>query len=255
MRHNVLPCIAFLIRCQINAFNSFLLGGELSDSHRILLIDDRNLDQTKSITRYITVYKIRPLTDSFNSNTFYIIDTPGYGDTESLHTGLDRHKFITVSMEVMFITLSKMNKIVLTSKSGLTRASAGITAAVTNIFQLFAKYVRQCLRTILTFSDVGVSPAIKVFNSLDWPSDRASLVEVNNSAFKIADAGNYKDPKFRLWWKLSMEGQQEGLTMLGSMDPVPTEQSVRSLMIEYLFQTHAWKRKCFKLQRKRTTYC
>ena len=209
---------------QINAFISFLLGGELSDSHRILLIDDRNLDQTKSITRYITVYRIRPLAESFNNNTFYIIDTPGYGDTQSLHTGLDRDKFITASMEVMFNTLPKMNTIVLTSKSGLTRASLGITAAVTNIFQLFAKNVRHCLRTILTFSDAGVSPAIQVLNSLDWPSDRASLVEVNNSAFRIADADNYK---VRSCWKLSMEGQQEVLRMLGSIDPVPTAQSAQ----------------------------
>ena len=212
---------------QINAFISFLLGGELSDSHRILLIDDRNLDRTKSITRYITVYRIRPLAESFNNNTFYIIDTPGYGDTESLHTGLDRDKFITASMEVMFNTLPKMNTIVLTSKSGLTRASVGITAAVTNIFQLFAKNVRQCLRTILTFSDVGTSPAIEVLNSLGWPSDSASLVEVNNSAFRITGAGNYKDPKVRSWWKLSMEGQQEVLRMLESMDPVPTAQSAQ----------------------------
>ena len=242
---------------QINAFISFLLGGELSDSHRILLIDDRNLDRTKSINRYITVYRIRPLAESFNNNTFYVIDTPGYGDTESLHTGLDRDKFITASMEVMFNTLPKMNTIVLTSKSGLTRASVGITAAVTNIFQLFAKNVRQCLRTILTFSDVGTSPAIEVLNSLGWPSDSASLVEVNNSAFRIAGADNYKDPKVRSWWKLSMEGQQEVLRMLGSMDPVPTAQSAQVIhdRISLSDTCTIVEIKYFKVQQKLLTCC
>ena len=212
---------------QINAFVSFLLGGNLTDTHRILLIDDRNLDQSKSITRYITVYRVRPLSDRFCQNTFYIIDTPGYGDTESLHTGFDRDKFITASMEVMFNTLPKMNKIILTSKSGLTRATVGITAVVTNIFQLFAKNVRQCLRTILTFSDVGTSPAIPVLRSLDWPLHSGTLVEVNNSAFRIAGADNSRDPKVMSWWKLSMEGQQEVARMLRSMEAVPTAQSAQ----------------------------
>ena len=139
-----------------------------------------------------------------------------------------------------------MNTIVLTSKSGLTRASAGITPAVTNILQLFANYVRQCLRIILTFSDVGVSPAIKVLNSLDWLSDRASLVEVNNSAFKIAYADNYKDPKFRLWWKLSMEDQQEVLTTLGSMDPVSTEQSAQAAHDRISFSNACMENKVFQ---------
>ena len=50
---------------QINAFVSFLLGGDLMDSHHILLIDDRNLDQTQSINRYITVYRVRFWSDRF----------------------------------------------------------------------------------------------------------------------------------------------------------------------------------------------
>ena len=212
---------------QINAFVSFLCGGDLNDSHRILLVDDRNLDQSKSITRYITVYRIRPLAESFCRKTFYIIDTPGYGDTESLERGLDRDQFITASMGVMFETLPKINTIVLACKSDETRATAGITAVVTNIFQLFAKNVHHCLRTILTFSNVGTSPAISVLKSLEWPVDSTTLVEVNNSAFRIAGAENSKDPKVRSWWKLSMEGQLEVAKMLRSMEAVPTAQSAQ----------------------------
>ena len=120
-----------------------------------------------------------------------------------------------------------MNTIYENSKSGLTRATVGITAVVINIFQLFAKNVRQCLRTILTFSDMGKSPAIPVLRSLDWPLHSGTLVEVNNSAFRIADADNSKDPKVRSWWKLSMEGQREVARMLHSMEAVPTAQSAQ----------------------------
>ena len=66
---------------QINAFISYLLGGDLQDKKRILVIDDRNSDQANSITRYITIYRIRPISELFEGKTFYIIDTPGYGDT------------------------------------------------------------------------------------------------------------------------------------------------------------------------------
>lgn len=208
---------------QINAFVSFLLEGDLTDSHRIVLIDDRHLDQSKSLTPYITVYRIRPLADSFLNNTLYIIDTPAYGDTAGLKTGFHWDKFIRESMVVMFNTLPKMNTIVLTCKSGETTATAGITAVVTTIFQLFAEkfpFFRQCLRTVLTFSDVGTSPALTVLKKLDWPVEPHTLVEVNNSAFRIADADNNKNPKVGSWWKLSMEGQHEVAKMLGSMEAV-----------------------------------
>ena len=59
-----------------------------------------------------------------------------------------RDEFITKAMSVMFSTIPKINTIVLTSKATLSRATPGMRAVITNIFHLFAKNVRGCLRTV-----------------------------------------------------------------------------------------------------------
>ncbi|XP_075264058.1 uncharacterized protein LOC142355938 [Convolutriloba macropyga] len=212
---------------QINAFVSFLLGGELSDSHRVLLVDDRNANQAESVTKNITVYKLRPHSEAFDDSTLYIIDTPGYGDTAMLKSGLNRDNFITASMKEMFTVIPKMNTIVLCSKAGETRATAGITGTITNVYQLFAKNVRGCLRTVITFSDVATPPVFKVLKELDWPIDPQLVVEVNNAAFRVDVMEDKKSQKLRDWWKLCMSGQRQLARNLSSMEPVPTEQSAQ----------------------------
>ena len=212
---------------QINAFISFLLGGELTDSHRVLLVDDRNANQAQSITKYITVYRLRPHSEAFGGSTLYIIDTPGYGDTEALKLGLNRDNFITASMREMFQAIPKMNTIVLCCKAGETRATAGITAAITNVYQLFAKNVRGCLRTVITFSDVATPPVFKVLKELDWPIEKQSRVEVNNAAFRVDVMEDKKSQKLRDWWKLCMSGQRELAKNLSSMEAVPTKESAQ----------------------------
>ena len=209
---------------QINAFLSYLLGGDLDDSHRILLIDDpnRKCTQSQPETPYITIYKIRPIADSFYGCTFYIIDIPAYCDAETLHTGRNWDEFMTASMEVIVKALPKVNSLVLILKSGETRAAAGTRAVIASIFHLFPENVRQCLGTIFTFSDVFTLPTKTVLENLDWPLDSGTVVEVNNSAFRIAGVGNKDDQKVRSRWRFSMEGQQEVARMLRCMKSVPT---------------------------------
>ena len=226
---------------QINAFISYLLGGDLQDEKRILVIDDRNTDQALSITRYITIYQIRPISHLLDGKTYYIIDTPGYGDTSGIH----RDAFITKAMNVMFRTIPYINTIVLTSKANITRATAGMKAVVTNIYHLFAKNVRVCLRTVLTFSDAGDSPAKGVLKTLGWFEFCPTVVEVNNSAFRIANADNRDDPKVRDWWNLSMSGQEQVHINLRSMDSVPTAASA-----QVTFQRQSLSETCDVVQKK-----
>ena len=220
---------------QINAFISYMLGGDLQDKKRILVIDDRNSDQAASITRYITIYRIRPISELFEGKTFYIIDTPGYGDTSGIH----RDDFITKAMNVMFNTIPKINTIVLTSKANLSRATPGMRAVITNIFHLFAKNVRGCLRTVLTFSDAGQSPAKRILQELGWLEFCPTVIEVNNSAFRIANADNRDDPKVRDWWNLSMSGQEQVHSNLRTMESVPTAESA-----QVTFQRHSLSETC-----------
>ncbi|KAL8366663.1 hypothetical protein RB595_010500 [Gaeumannomyces hyphopodioides] len=50
---------------EINAFISYLLGGEVDDPARILAIDDRGIQQSGSVTQMVTCFRIRPLSSHF----------------------------------------------------------------------------------------------------------------------------------------------------------------------------------------------
>ena len=206
---------------QINAFISYLLGGDIHDKKRILVVDDRESDQAFSVTKHITIYRIRPISDVMEGKTFHIIDTPGYGDT----SGIKRDDFVTKAMSILFDTIPKINAIILTCPASLARATPGMHAVMTNIYHLFAKNVRGCLRTILTFSDAGESQAKRVLKELGWLDFCSDVIEVNNSAFRIANAENCSNPKVRDWWNLSMAGQERVFTSLISMEAVPTDKS------------------------------
>ena len=210
---------------QINAFLSYLFDCDLSDQKRILVVDDRKCEDEEALstTKYITIYRIRPFSDLFEGKTFYIIDTPGYGDT----SGPERDKVITAAMNVMFNSLPTINTIVLTCKANTTKATAGMSAVITNIFQLFAKDVRTCLRTVLTFSDGAEPQAKKVLEELGWLEFCTQMIEVNNSAFRNSNADNRNDPKVRDWWNMSMSGQEQVCRNLSIMPAVPTKASAQ----------------------------
>ena len=65
----------------INALVNIYLGVTFNDKFRYLLVENENKNQLISITKEITVYKIRPK-KGLNFPPLIIIDTPGFGDTE-----------------------------------------------------------------------------------------------------------------------------------------------------------------------------
>ena len=226
---------------QINAFISYLLGADLKDEKRILVIDDRNMDVASSITQYITIYCIRPISELFEGKTYYIIDTPGFGDT----AGMQRDEFVTQAMHVMFNTITRINAIVLVGKATLSRATPGLRALTTSIFHLFAKDIEGCLRTILSFSDAGQSPAKKVLERLGWLEYCDTVIEVNNYAFGIANAATSdKIQSLRHWWNISMQGQQQVHHNLQMMESVLTQQSAN-----VTYQRQELKEKCDNLKK------
>ncbi|KAA8494090.1 Neoverrucotoxin subunit beta [Porphyridium purpureum] len=204
---------------QINAFFSYLLGGELDDSARIMVIDDRGADQAKSVTKYITCYRVRPFSPLFEGKTLWIVDTPGYGDSESF----DRDRYISVAMHELFGLIKHVHAIVFTCRANEIRTTI-LQMVATQVFDRFARNLRGCLRTIYTFSDVGTPQARRALEAVGWPVDNGD-VEVNNAAFGVAAPANAADPKIRDWWKLSMNGQARVLSMLFRMSPLPTDPS------------------------------
>ncbi|CAF3585205.1 unnamed protein product [Fusarium graminearum] len=90
---------------QINAFVSYLLGGDFEDFARIMMIDDRGTSQTSS--QFVTCYRIRPFSPLFRGKTILIVDAPGFGDSK----GYQRDAFVTVAISDLFSTVSHVNAI------------------------------------------------------------------------------------------------------------------------------------------------
>ena len=65
----------------INALVNIYLGITINDTFRYLLVINEKSDQTQSITKEITIYKIRPK-KGLNFPPLILIDTPGFGDTK-----------------------------------------------------------------------------------------------------------------------------------------------------------------------------
>ncbi len=203
---------------QINAFVSYLLGGETDDYARIMIIDDRGANQAQSVTQFVTCYCIRPLSPLFEGKTFLIVDTPGYGDAR----GFERDAFVTAAMSVFFKTIEHVNAIIFTCRFNEARTTF-LSPVSTYVFSLFAKDVKSCLRTIYTFSDAGVPLARGALKELQWPIENGE-VEVNNAAFTI-ELDSRNSQKVRDWWLMSVKGQYQVLRMLLRRSPVPTAAS------------------------------
>ena len=88
-----------------------MLSADLCDRYRVLLVNDRGAFQSASLTKYITVYRLRPHSEAFEDCAFYINDKPGYGNTETFKKSRNRDQFITASMQKMFTMIPKMNTI------------------------------------------------------------------------------------------------------------------------------------------------
>ncbi|KAH7161115.1 hypothetical protein EDB81DRAFT_943841 [Dactylonectria macrodidyma] len=203
---------------EINAFISYLLGGEPTDFARIMVIDDSGANQWQSVTQYVTCYRIRPLSPLFQGKTLLIVDTPGYGDAR----GIERDAFVTAAMSEFFKTIEHVNAIIFTCRANEVRTTF-LSPISTYVFSLFAKDVRSCPRTIYTFSDAGTPLARGALQKLQWPVENGE-VEVNNAAFTV-DLDSKNQQKVRDWWLMSVRGKFQVMQMLLRRPPVPTAAS------------------------------
>ncbi|XEU95058.1 hypothetical protein FSHL1_000342 [Fusarium sambucinum] len=201
---------------QINAFVSYLLGGDFEDFARIMMIDDRSTSQNSS--QFVTCYRIRPFSPLFRGKTMLIVDAPGFGDSR----GYQRDNFVTAAMSDFFSTVSHVNAIFFTCRAMESRTTF-LTPVSTYVSQLFAKDVEDCLRTIYTFGDSGKPGAHDTLQKLGWPVQNGEI-SVNNSAFTatldVTDIDHLRD-----MWLWSTRGQFQVMAMLLKTTPVPTDSS------------------------------
>ncbi|KAG4219759.1 hypothetical protein PC116_g31762, partial [Phytophthora cactorum] len=185
---------------EINAFISYLLGGDLEDPARIFVIDDRGAKQHGSVTQIVTCFRIRPLAPVFNGKTLIIVDTPGFGDSR----GIERDAFVTAAMSEFFKTVNHVNAVIFTVRANEARTTF-LSPVSTYVFSLFAKDVRGCLRTAYTFSDAGAHLARGALETLGWPVENGEI-SVNNSAFNLELDGSQNDAVVRESWIYSVRG-------------------------------------------------
>ncbi|KAI0420229.1 hypothetical protein F5X98DRAFT_361964 [Xylaria grammica] len=204
---------------EINAFISYLLGGDLEDSARVLVIDDRGAKQHGSVTQIVTCFRIRPLAPVFKGKTLLIVDTPGFGDSR----GIERDAFVTAAMSEFFETVNHVSAVVFTVRANEARTTF-LSPVSTYVFSLFAKDVRGCLRTAYTFSDAGEPLARGALRALKWPVENGEI-SVNNSAFNLELGGSQNDTIVRESWIHSVKGQFRIMNMLLRAAPVSTKGS------------------------------
>ncbi|KAG3045127.1 hypothetical protein PI125_g27130 [Phytophthora idaei] len=125
-------------------------------------------------------------------------------------------------MNVFFGTVGHVNSIVFTSRANETRTTT-LEPVSTYVFQLFAKDVLSCLRTIYTFSDAGRLLAHGALEYLRWPMENGE-VEVNNAAFS-AEYTDDRSASLADWWRLSMNSQYVVVENLMKMGPISTKKS------------------------------
>ncbi|KAK6361036.1 hypothetical protein TWF730_007151 [Orbilia blumenaviensis] len=206
---------------EINAFISYLLGGQIHDQVRIMVVDDRGAKQAASVTQIVTCFRIRPFSSLFQGKTLLVVDTPGYGDPRDI----EAYEFVTAAMSDFFKTVSHVNSIIFTCRANEVRTTF-LKPVSSYVFSLFAKNVHSCLRTVYTFSDAGAPPARTALTELGWPVENGEIF-VNNSTFTQNLDGSENDAVVRESWLQTIRGQYLIMQMLLRMTPVPTEKSAQ----------------------------
>ena len=155
----------------INALVNIYMGVKIEDKFRYLLINEDTSNQTKSVTKDITICNIRAK-KGFNYPPLKVVDTPGFGDTEGIE---EDQKHINLFQNVFENQLLSVNCICFIVKGADTRVDFHQNYVFNCIMNLFAENVKDNFI-------VGVTNFIP-YKKNDLPNIIASCLSRENSFY------------------------------------------------------------------------
>ncbi|XP_062371966.1 septin-5-like [Sardina pilchardus] len=149
----------------IHTMVNYMLGVKFEDKVWFELAEEEEKGQTLSKTLAVTVYKIHI---EEQESSFTIIDTPGYGDTQSEDNG----EAIAENLSELFESYGKIERIDtvgLVVKSSANRLTKSQRYIFDSILSLFGKDIEDNIVLLITHSD-GLPPtnaidAVKMANA------------------------------------------------------------------------------------------
>ena len=190
----------------INGMVNYIMGVNWRDKFRFKLITDdpTKVDQTRSVTKWITAYTIYQQEGSPLPYTVTIIDTPGFGDTEGLH----RDKLITSQIRQFFSIegpdgIDHVDGIGFVTQSSLARLTATQQYIFDSILSVFGRDIAKNIFLMVTFADGQQPPVVAAAAKAGIPfSD--NFYKFNNSAlFANNSSTDDDDDNFdKMFWKM-----------------------------------------------------
>ena len=187
---------------RINGMANYIMGVKWDDDFRFkLVIDDPNVSQDKSQTKFITAYTFYPMAGSAVPYTFTVIDTPGFGDTD----GLQRDREITKQIKEFF-SIRPPNGIVhldgigFVTQASLARLTPTQEYIYNSVLSIFGKDVAQNIFMLVTFADGQRPPVLQAIT-------KAKIIlgdkhfKFNNSAL-FADNKETEESFDAMFWKM-----------------------------------------------------
>ncbi|XP_065845682.1 uncharacterized protein [Oscarella lobularis] len=207
----------------INGFFNWIFRISPQDPIRLLLVDDRKHSGLHAVTKKITVYRIRPHEGCRINEPLYLIDSPGFGDTE----GIEADEYVARTYTALFQLITKIDCVALAMRATENRCGPKTKAVLHNILHQFGKNVKDNIIALLTFADAAKPPALLALDEVKVPLHQS--VKINNAFFVCAGMPKQGDLDVfdQFYWRLYEAGNERMFEAIQHLVAVPAGQSAK----------------------------
>lgn len=210
----------------INGMVNYLLGVRWDDDFRFKLItEEGHRSQAHSQTKAVTAYTFHMSEDSPLPYTLTVIDTPGFGDTESLE---EDRKIVKQVKELFSIRgpdgIDELHGIGFVAQSSEARLTLTQKYIFDSILSIFGKDMSHNMFMMITFADSQKPPVLDALQAAQIPWLDKAFYKFNNSALYATntmkcvghDGDSDDDNVDRMFWKMGMKSFKRFFLQLGA---------------------------------------